>query len=103
MEWSDYDLAVVSERLEGLDRFERAKILAEAVRDGAIELHGYTAAEFLEVARYRPLLWETLRDGVPLVDDGLFAEARRRLEALRRDGLVRPEGRNWRFDPSRVR
>ena len=91
---SDYDLAVVSDSFAQLDWGERIALLQEAWEwVPHAEPLGFTKDEFLAVDRH--ILWEILDSGVPYVDRGTFAEAKRRFESLLESGKLQRVQFGW--------
>jgi len=91
---SDYDLAVVSDSFAQLGWGERIALLQEAWEWAPhAEPLGFTKDEFLAVDRH--ILWEILDAGVPYVDRGTFAEAKRRFESLLESGKLQRVRFGW--------
>jgi len=96
LDTSDADVAVISPRFEGLSPLERGELLYRFREPGLrVDLLGFTPDELLGMSR--PMLWDVLRDGRPLYDDGAFAEARLRFERLIAEGRIEPVPGGWRF------
>lgn len=92
---SDIDVVVVSEAFNGMPRALRIETLLEPWFDElALEPMGFTPTETLHADSL--YLWDALADGRVLQDDGIWAEARARLEArIQRGELLRTPG-GWR-------
>lgn len=95
---SDIDVVVVAESFEGMPRALRIDSLLEPWFDElALEPMGFTPSETLDADGL--YLWDALADGRVLQDDGIWAEARARVEArIRRGELLRTPG-GWRAPP----
>lgn len=71
-EWSDVDLAVVSDDFEGMDRIQRLTLLGKVAwraKTTEVEALGFTAKEYSEAS---PLdfLWEIKRTGRVVFEEG---------------------------------
>lgn len=95
LRWSDFDLAVVSNSFERKNRLERMEFLLELWKHPEpAEIFGFTVAEFSRADR--PLLWEIIEYGKPLVDTGVFRRARQLMEEEKKKGELTPVPGGWR-------
>jgi len=92
---SDFDLAVVSDFFEGKNRLERMEFLLELWKHPEpAEIFGFTVPEFSRADR--PLLWEIIEYGRPLVDTGVYRRARQLMEKKKKEGELTPVPGGWR-------
>ncbi|MEM2123613.1 MAG: nucleotidyltransferase domain-containing protein [Candidatus Bathyarchaeia archaeon] len=91
---SDVDLLIiVSEESKRID--ERIYEYSE-YSDGWVEPLVYTREEAVEMFNdFNPLILNALKDGVTLVDDGFWAELKRKFDEMEYEGKLKRRGDSW--------
>lgn len=98
-EASDYDFALISDGFAGLSQGERYSLPQGAWRavdaDLDADIFCLTPGELAELPG--PLVWDALREGIVVVDDGVWAEATTAFRYLLEAGTLVPIKGGWFF------
>lgn len=93
---SDYDIAVVSENFQEINKLERIFLLLENWdADFALEPVSYTQAEFMKAKGL--LVWDILEEGIIIEDSGLFSERKALHEQMKKAGQLKKVEGGWKL------
>ena len=92
--WSDIDLLIVAEGMP--EGFERLRLFY-SMREGPIEPRAYTKNELFKGIRSGDVcIWDALMEGLVIVDDGTWGEARRLFNELKEAYGLKKDKLGWR-------
>lgn len=100
-EYSDIDLAIVSNIFQGINVLERFSILSEIFKSSRprIKAVGFTPEEFLERIRNAdPMVLDALNYGVLLYDDDFHHKALETFREVKDKLKLKPIDKGWKWE-----
>jgi predicted nucleotidyltransferase len=95
--FSDYDLLIIVESDER--RFIDRLLEYYGYSEGSVEPFVYTKDEVGKMfEEFNPLILDALKEGIALIDDGLWSSLKERFSELLWKGVLKPKPKGWRID-----